>query len=73
MTGFTNERRADVIYINFRKVFDTVSHNILASGWRETRWVKNSLEKRIVVNGSYSARRLVKILQLVGKVKASCN
>lgn len=45
-------RATDVIYLNFIKVFNIACHNILVSGWRETRWVKNSLDKRIVVNES---------------------
>lgn len=42
MSGFMDERRAvDVIYLNLRKVFDTVYHNILVSEWRENREAKN--------------------------------
>lgn len=50
----------------------TVSPTIFLylSGGKPDGW-KNSLEKRMMVNGSYSAWRPVKILWLAGKVKAS--
>uniref|UniRef100_A0A8B9BU64 Reverse transcriptase domain-containing protein n=1 Tax=Anser brachyrhynchus TaxID=132585 RepID=A0A8B9BU64_9AVES len=63
------EKAVDVIYLDFSKAFDTVSHNILleklaARGldWRTLHWVKNWLNsraQRVVVNGVKSGWRPV--------------
>ncbi|KAK4810275.1 LOW QUALITY PROTEIN: hypothetical protein QYF61_015305 [Mycteria americana] len=68
VTHLVDEGEAvDIIYLDFRKAFDTVSHSILleklgAHGLDgcTLRWVKNWLDgraQRVVVNGVYSSRR----------------
>uniref|UniRef100_K7F1Q8 Reverse transcriptase domain-containing protein n=1 Tax=Pelodiscus sinensis TaxID=13735 RepID=K7F1Q8_PELSI len=62
-------KSVDVIYLDFSKAFDTVSHNILASKLREcgldkwtVRWIERWLEgraQRVVINGSMSGWRSV--------------
>uniref|UniRef100_A0A8C3D114 Reverse transcriptase domain-containing protein n=1 Tax=Cairina moschata TaxID=8855 RepID=A0A8C3D114_CAIMO len=62
-------KSVDVVYFDFSKAFDAVSHNILlkklsAHGLdsRTLRWVKNCLDswaQRVVVNGVKSSWRLV--------------
>uniref|UniRef100_A0A493THY5 Reverse transcriptase domain-containing protein n=1 Tax=Anas platyrhynchos platyrhynchos TaxID=8840 RepID=A0A493THY5_ANAPP len=62
-------KAVDVLYLDFSKAFDTVSHSILlkklaACGldWRTLCWVKNWLDsraQRVVVNGVKSSWRLV--------------
>ncbi|KAK4816377.1 hypothetical protein QYF61_016281 [Mycteria americana] len=70
VTRLVDEGKAvDVVYLDFRKAFDTVSHSILleklaAHGLdgRTLRWVKNWLDgraQRVVVNGIYSSWRPV--------------
>uniref|UniRef100_A0A8B9BIA0 Reverse transcriptase domain-containing protein n=1 Tax=Anser brachyrhynchus TaxID=132585 RepID=A0A8B9BIA0_9AVES len=70
MTCLVDEGKAvDVVYLDFSKAFDTVSHNILlkklaARGldWRTLCWVKNWLDgqaQRVVVNGAKSSWRPV--------------
>jgi len=70
MTGWVEERRAvDVVYLDFSKAFDTVSHNILAGKLRKcgldewsARWIENWLNgptQRAVVSGAESSWRPV--------------
>ncbi|GAB0204550.1 mitochondrial enolase superfamily member 1 [Grus japonensis] len=70
MTGWVDERRAvDVVYLDFSKAFDTVSHNILVSKLRKcgldewtVRWVENWLNgraQRVVISGTESSWRPV--------------
>ncbi|GAB0183940.1 mitochondrial enolase superfamily member 1 [Grus japonensis] len=71
MTGWVDEGRAvDVVYLDFSKAFDTVSHNTLISKLRKcgldewtVRWVENWLNGRaqrmIVINGTESSWRPV--------------
>uniref|UniRef100_A0A8B9CEQ4 Reverse transcriptase domain-containing protein n=1 Tax=Anser brachyrhynchus TaxID=132585 RepID=A0A8B9CEQ4_9AVES len=70
VTRLVDEGKAvDVVYLDFSKAFDTVSHNILleklaAHGldWRTLCWVKNWLDgwaQRVVVNGAKSSWRPV--------------
>ncbi|KAK4828333.1 LOW QUALITY PROTEIN: hypothetical protein QYF61_025802 [Mycteria americana] len=69
-TRLVDEGKAvDVVYLDFSKAFDTVSHSILleklpAHGWDRCTlcWVKNWLDgraQRVVVNGVYSSWRPV--------------
>ncbi|KAK4823485.1 LOW QUALITY PROTEIN: hypothetical protein QYF61_002549 [Mycteria americana] len=70
VTRLVDEGKAmDVVYLDFSKAFDTVSHSILLEklaahgldGWT-LRWVKNWLDgraQRVVVNGVYSSWRPV--------------
>ncbi|CAM4404419.1 unnamed protein product [Lepidochelys kempii] len=61
-----DERKAvDVLFLDFSKAFDTVSHSILASKLKKygldgctTRWVESWLDcraQRVVINGSMSS------------------
>ncbi|KAK4830691.1 hypothetical protein QYF61_012860 [Mycteria americana] len=70
VTHLVDEGKAvDVVYLDFSKAFDTVSHSIVleklaAHGLDRCtlRWVKNWLDgwaQRVVVNGVYSSWRLV--------------
>jgi len=70
MTGWVDEGRAvDVVYLNFSKAFDTVSHNILLGKLRNcgldewsVRWIENWLNgrtQRVVISGAESSWRLV--------------
>ncbi|GAB0187549.1 mitochondrial enolase superfamily member 1 [Grus japonensis] len=62
-------RAVDVVYIDFSKAFDTISHNILVSKLRKcgldewsVRWVENWLNgraQRVVISGAESSWRLV--------------
>uniref|UniRef100_A0A8B9CMZ3 Reverse transcriptase domain-containing protein n=1 Tax=Anser brachyrhynchus TaxID=132585 RepID=A0A8B9CMZ3_9AVES len=61
-------KAVDVVYLDFSKAFDTVSHILLkklaARGldWRTLRWVRNWLDsqpQRVVVNGAKSSWRPV--------------
>ncbi|CAM4601352.1 unnamed protein product [Lepidochelys olivacea] len=69
-TGSVDEGKAvDVLYLDFSKVFDTVSHSILVSKLRKygldectIRWVESWLDcraQRVVINGSMSSWQLV--------------
>jgi len=67
--GVDEERVVDVVYLDFSKAFDTVSHNIPISklgkcGLDEwsVRWIENWLNgrtQRVVVSGAESSWRLV--------------
>jgi len=70
MTGWVVEGRAvDVIYLNFSKAFDTVSHTILVGKLRKcglgewtVRWIENWLNgraQRVVISSAESSWRLV--------------
>ncbi|GAB0179933.1 mitochondrial enolase superfamily member 1 [Grus japonensis] len=70
MTGWVDEGRAvDVVYLDFSKAFDTISHNILTGKLRTcgldegtVRWVENWLNgraQRVVISGAESSWRLV--------------
>ena len=65
MTGWVDERRAvDVVYLDFSKAFDTVSHDILLGKLRKcgldewsVRWIENWLSgkiQRVVISGTDS-------------------
>ncbi|CAM5125686.1 unnamed protein product [Eretmochelys imbricata] len=66
ITGSVDEGKAvDVLFLDFSKVFDTVSHSILASKLKKygldectIRWVESWLDcwaQRVVINGSMSS------------------
>ncbi|CAM4566327.1 unnamed protein product [Lepidochelys kempii] len=70
ITGSVDEGKAvDVLFLDFSKAFDTVSHSILVSKLRKygldectTRWVESWLDcraQRVVINGSISSWQLV--------------
>ncbi|XP_068784959.1 RNA-directed DNA polymerase from mobile element jockey isoform X3 [Struthio camelus] len=70
MTGWVDEGRAvDVVYLDFSKAFDPVSHHILIGKLRKcgldewtARWLENWLDgraQRVVVNGAQSSWRPV--------------
>jgi len=70
VTGWIDEGTAvDVVYLDFSKAFDTVSHNILLGKLRKcgldewsVRWIENWLNdrtQRVVVTGAESSWRLV--------------
>ncbi|GAB0206085.1 mitochondrial enolase superfamily member 1 [Grus japonensis] len=70
ITGWVDEGRAmDVVYLDFSKAFDTISHNILISKLRKcgsdewtVRWVENWLNgrtQRVVISGAESSWRPV--------------
>jgi len=70
MTGWVDEGRAvEVVYLDFSKAFDTVSHNILLGKLRKcgldewsVKWIENCLNgrtQRVVVSGTESSWRLV--------------
>ncbi|GAB0196695.1 mitochondrial enolase superfamily member 1 [Grus japonensis] len=69
MTGWLDEERADVVYLDFSKAFDTVFCNILISKLRKcgldewtVRWVENWLNgraQRVLISGAESSWRPV--------------
>jgi len=70
MTGWVDGGRAvDVVYPDFSKAFDTVSHNILLGKLRKcgldewsVRWIENWLNgrtQRVVISGAESSWRPV--------------
>ncbi|PKU38354.1 rna-directed dna polymerase from mobile element jockey-like [Limosa lapponica baueri] len=70
MTGWVDEGRAvDVVYLDFSKAFDSVSHNILVGKLRKcgldertVRWIENWLTgraQRVVISGAESSWRPV--------------
>jgi len=70
MSGWVDEGRAvDVLYLEFSKDFDTVSHNILLGKFRKcgldewsVKWIKNWLNgraQRVVISSSESSWRPV--------------
>jgi len=70
MTGWVDEGRAvDVVYLDFSKAFDTVSHNIVLGKLRKcgldewsVRWIENWLNgrtQRAVISGAESSWRPV--------------
>ncbi|GAB0209347.1 mitochondrial enolase superfamily member 1 [Grus japonensis] len=70
MTSWVDEGRAvDVVYLDFSKAFDTVSHNILTGKLRKcgldewtVRWVENWMNaraQRVVISGTESSWRPV--------------
>jgi len=70
MTGWVDEGRAvDVVYLDFSKAFDTVSHNTLVGKLRKcgldewsVRWIENWLNgrtQRVFISGAESSWRLV--------------
>jgi len=65
MSGWVDEGRAvDVLYLDFSKIFDTISHNILLGKFRKcgldewsVRWIENWLNgraQRVVISNSES-------------------
>lgn len=70
MTTWVGERRAmHALYLDFSKIFDTVSHNLLAGKLRTrgsdegtVRWIGNWLcgrAQRVVISGAVSSWRPV--------------
>jgi len=70
MTGWVDEGRAvDVVYLDFSKAFNTVSHNILLGKLRKcgldewtVRWIEkwlNGRTQRVVISGAESSWRPV--------------
>ncbi|GAB0208208.1 mitochondrial enolase superfamily member 1 [Grus japonensis] len=79
MTGWVDEGRAvDVVYLDFSKAFDTVSHNILIGKLRKcgldewtVRWVENWMNgraQRVVISSTESSWRPVASGVLQGSI-----
>ncbi|PKU41649.1 rna-directed dna polymerase from mobile element jockey- hypothetical protein [Limosa lapponica baueri] len=71
MTGWIDERRAvDVVYLDFSKAFDTVSHSILIAKLRKcgldewtVKWIEKWLKdraQRVMIRGTESSWKSVK-------------
>jgi len=69
-TGWVDEGRAvNVVYLDFSKAFDAVSHSVLTGKLRNcgldewtVRWIENWLNgrtRRVVISGAESSWRLV--------------
>ncbi|KFU84668.1 Ran-binding protein 17, partial [Chaetura pelagica] len=73
-------RAVDVVYLDFSKAFDTVSHSILVEklirygfGDQEVRWIRNWLKgrsQRVVVNGAESGWSFISYTDTI--VSSSC-
>jgi len=84
VTGWVDERRAvEVVYLDFSKAFDTVSHNILLGKLRKceldewsVRWIENWLNgrtQRVLISSAESSWRPVTSGGLRGQYSAqSC-
>ncbi|PKU40953.1 rna-directed dna polymerase from mobile element jockey- hypothetical protein [Limosa lapponica baueri] len=70
MTGWIDERRVvDVVYLDFSKAFDTVSHSILIAKLRKcgldkwtVKWIENWLKdraQRVMIRGTESSWKSV--------------
>ncbi|CAM5099452.1 unnamed protein product [Eretmochelys imbricata] len=59
ITGSVDEGKAvDLLFLDFSKAFDTVSHSILASKLKKYGWIESWLDcraQRVVINGSMSS------------------
>ncbi|CAM5085571.1 unnamed protein product [Natator depressus] len=67
ITGSVDEgKTVDMLFLDFSKAFDTVSHSILASKLKKygldewtIRWIESWLDRRVVINGSMSSLQSV--------------